>query len=107
MSSTGRVPVRHPAPELPEDAFRSATELEGTPRGGEHTVAYMRLLWDHRRLLSRVALYGFLSSALLAFLIPNRYQSTARVMPPDSSQSGGLAMAAAALSSGAGGLGSV
>ena len=107
MSSTGRAPVRHPAPELPEDAFRSATELEGTSQGGEHTVAYMRLLWDHRRLLSRVALYGFLSSALLAFLIPNRYQSTARLMPPDSNQSGGLAMAAAALSSGAGGLGSM
>jgi len=107
MSSTGRAPVRHPAPELPEDAFRSAAEFEGTPRGGEHTVAYMRLLWEHRRLLARVALYGFLSSALLAFLIPNRYQSTARLMPPDSNQSGGLAMAAAALSNGAGGLGSM
>jgi uncharacterized protein involved in exopolysaccharide biosynthesis len=107
MSSTGRVPVRHSAPELPEDAFRSAAELEGTPRDGEHAVAYMRLLWEHRRLLARVALYGFLSSALLAFLIPNRYQSTARLMPPDSNQSGGLAMAAAALSNGAGGLGSM
>jgi uncharacterized protein involved in exopolysaccharide biosynthesis len=107
MSSTGSAPVRHPAPELPEDAFRSAAEFEGAPRGGQHTVAYMRLLWDHRRLLARVVLYGFLASALLAFLIPNRYQSTARLMPPDSNQSGGLAMAAAALSSGAGGLGSM
>ncbi len=107
MSSTGRAPVRHPAPELPEDAFRSAAEVEGAPRGGEHTVAYMRLLWDHRRLLARVALYGFLSSTLLAFLIPNRYQSTARLMPPDSNQSGGLAMAAAALSGGAGGFGNM
>jgi capsule polysaccharide export protein KpsE/RkpR len=107
MSSTGRAPVRHPAPELPEDAFRSAGELEGTIGGGERGVAYMRLLWDHRRLLARVALYGFLASALLTFLIPNRYQSTARLMPPDSNQSGGLAMAAAALSGGAGGLGSM
>lgn len=107
MSSTGRAPVRHPAPELPEDAYRSASEFDGAPRGNERTVAYMRLLWEHRRLLARVTLYGFLSSALLAFLIPNRYQSTARLMPPDSNQSGGLAMAAAALSSGAGGLGSM
>ena len=107
MSSTGRAPVRHRAPELPEDAFRSASELEGGPRGGEHTVAHMRLLWEHRRLLARVTLYGFLSSAFLAFFIPNRYQSTARLMPPDSNQSGGLAMAAAALSSGTGGLGSM
>ena len=107
MSSTGRAPVRHPAPELPEDAFRSASEFEGAPRGSEYTVAYMRLLWEHRRLLARVTLYGFLSSALLTFFIPNRYQSTARLMPPDSNQSGGLAMAAAALSSGTGGLGSM
>lgn len=82
-------PVRHPTPELPEDAFHSAAELVGTPQGGEHLLSYMRILWEHRRLLARVVLYGFLSSALLAFLIPNRYQSTARVMPPDSNQSGG------------------
>jgi uncharacterized protein involved in exopolysaccharide biosynthesis len=107
MSSTGRAPVRHPAPELPEDAFRSAADLEGMPRGGEYTVAYMRILWEQRRLFARVALYGFLAGALLAFLIPNRYQSTARLMPPDSNQSGGLAMAAAALSNGPGGLGSM
>jgi len=107
MSSMGRAPVRHPAPELPEDALRSTTELEGTPQGGEHMLAYMRLLWEHRRMLARVALYGLLSSAVLAFLIPNRYQSTARIMPPDSNQSGGLAMAAAALSGGAGGFGSI
>jgi capsule polysaccharide export protein KpsE/RkpR len=107
MSSTGRAPVRHRAPGLPEDTIRSVADLEGTLRGGEHTVAYMRLLWEHRRLLARVALYGFLSSALLAFLLPNRYQSTARLMPPDSNQSGGLAMAAAALSNGAGGLGNM
>jgi capsule polysaccharide export protein KpsE/RkpR len=42
---------------------------------------------------------------LIASLIPNRYKSTARLMPPDNSQSGGLAMAAAALSGGAGSLG--
>ena len=103
MSSTGRAPVRRSSAELPEDTLRSAADLEGMPRGGVHTVAYMRLLWEQRRLLTRVALYGFLASALLAFLIPNRYQSTARLMPPDSNQSGGLAMAAAALSNGAGG----
>ena len=63
MSSMGRAPVRHPAPELPEDALRSTTELEGTPQGGEHMLAYMRLLWEHRRMLARVTLYGVLSSA--------------------------------------------
>jgi uncharacterized protein involved in exopolysaccharide biosynthesis len=54
-------------------------------------------------MLLRAVLYGLLASALLAFLIPSRYESTARLMPPDNSQSSGLAMAAAALSGGAGG----
>lgn len=107
MSSTGSAPVRQPAPVLPEDNFSITPRPEGTRQGGEQAVAHLRLFWEHRRLLARVALYGFLSSAILAFLIPNRYQSTARLMPPDSNQSGGLAMAAAALSSGAGGLGSM
>jgi len=44
---------------------------------------------------------------LIAFLIPTRYESTARLMPPDNNQSGGLAMAAAALSGSAGGLGGI
>jgi capsule polysaccharide export protein KpsE/RkpR len=58
-------------------------------------------------VLARVALYGLLTSTILAFLIPVRFESTARLMPPDSSQSGGLAMAAAALSGGAGGFGGI
>ena len=107
MSSTGSAPVRHPAPELPENAFRSAAESEGMARGGEHMLANVRLLWEHRQVLARVALYGFLASTILAFVIPMRFESTARLMPPDNNQSGGLAMAVAALSGGAGGLGSI
>jgi len=54
-------------------------------------------------MLLQAVLYGLLASTLLAFLIPTRYESTARLMPPDNTQSSGLAMAAAALSGGAGG----
>jgi capsule polysaccharide export protein KpsE/RkpR len=57
--------------------------------------------------MARAVFYGFLASLLLAFLIPVRFESTAQLMPPDSSQSGGLAMAAAAISGGAGGLGGI
>src|SRR6266852_2235940 len=67
----------------------------------------MRLLWENRRFVTRVVIYGLLASTLMGFLIPTRYRSTTRLMPPDSSQSGGLAMAAAALSGGAGSLGGV
>jgi len=68
----------------------------------------LRLLWEHRQLLVRAILCGFVAGTLVAFLIPTRYQSTARLMPPDSNQGGGLAVAAAALSGSAGGgLGSI
>jgi uncharacterized protein involved in exopolysaccharide biosynthesis len=107
MNYTGSAPARQPVPELPEHDLPVAPGPEETPQDSGHLVAYLRLLWEHRRLLARVALCGFLASMLLAFLIPMRFESTARLMPPDSSQSGGLAMAAAALSGGAGSLGGI
>jgi uncharacterized protein involved in exopolysaccharide biosynthesis len=107
MSFTSSAPVRQPAPELPDHVYPTASGPDQAPQMGENTIVYLRLLWENRRLLARVAFYGFLASVLIALLIPNRYQSTARLMPPDNIQSGGLAMAAAALTSGAGGLGTM
>jgi uncharacterized protein involved in exopolysaccharide biosynthesis len=106
MNYTGSAPARQPVPELPEhELFPS--EPEKASQGPGNSVAHLRLLWEHRRLLARVVLYGLLASTLIAFLIPPRYESVARLMPPDSNQSGGLAMAAAALSGSAGGMGSI
>ncbi len=69
-------------------------------------LIYFQLLWAHRRFLSRLALYALIASVIIAFLIPARYQSTARLMPPDSNQSSGLAAVAAAVS-GNGSLGGI
>ena len=51
MNYTGSAPVRQPVPELPEG------NLPGTPappertlKGGK-TLAYLKVLWDHRGLL--------------------------------------------------------
>jgi len=107
MNYTGSAPVRQPEPELPELVQPAGSGPERTPQGGEHTIASLRLLWGHRRLLARVVIYGLFASLLIVLLIPNRYQSTARLMPPDNNQSGGLAMAAAALTSSAGDLGNM
>lgn len=107
MNFTASAPVRQPVPEVPEHDLPVAPETAETRQAIGNSVAYLRLLWEHRQLLARVVLYGLLASALIAFLIPTRYESTARLMPPDSSQSGGLAMAAAALSGSAGGLGGI
>ena len=52
-------------------------------------------------MLARVLIYALLASTAIAFLIPARYKSTARLMPPDnqSSSSNLGAMVAAATSS--------
>jgi uncharacterized protein involved in exopolysaccharide biosynthesis len=107
VTFSGSAPVRQPVPELPEQAVPFPPVPEETPEAGEGAVEYLQLLWEHRRVLARAVLYGLLVSALLAFLIPARYESTGRLMPPDSNQSGGLAMAAATLSGGPAGLGGI
>jgi capsule polysaccharide export protein KpsE/RkpR len=92
---------RQTVPELPESEFRGgmAPPEKGDPR--HDTVARWRLLWDHRRLLFRVAVYAALASSLLSLLIPTKYESTTRLMPPDNGGSSGLASALAAISGGA------
>src|SRR5271166_1192775 len=63
------------------------------------------LLWERRRFLARALVWGLAVSAVVAFLIPKRYESTTRLMPPDGKSSSGLAMLAAM--AGKGGLGSL
>jgi uncharacterized protein involved in exopolysaccharide biosynthesis len=67
------------------------------------------LLWDRRRLLLRVAGIALVLSAATAFLIPKRYESVARLMPPEQSSSGAamLAMLAGHSLGGLGGLGNL
>lgn len=55
------------------------------------------LLWNARSFLFRVVIYAFLASTVLALVIPVRFQSTTRLMPPDSlsPSASGLGMMAA------------
>lgn len=50
----------------------------------ERTYARLGLLWERRRFLGKMLLYGFCISLLIAFLLPAEYESTAQLMPPDS-----------------------
>jgi len=62
-------------------------------------LAYVRLLWEKRRLLSRVAAWALGVSAVVAFLIPNQYESSISIMPPDAMNSSGTMLAALATKS--------
>ncbi|HXM94425.1 MAG TPA: Wzz/FepE/Etk N-terminal domain-containing protein [Candidatus Dormibacteraeota bacterium] len=107
MNYSSGAPARQPVPELPETDYPVTPLLEQTEDRSDRTLNSLRLLWDHRRILLRVAVYALLASTLVAFVIPSRYESVARLMPPDNQSGSGLAMAAAAMSGAAGGLGGI
>src|ERR1700746_3396480 len=103
MNYAGSAPVRQP--ELPERDTAAVPNVHEVRSEGAGSVLYMRLLWKERRLLARIALYAFLVSIVMALLIPVRFESTARLMPPDNQSASGLATAVAAMSGGSGGSG--
>ena len=59
------------------------------------TIARLDLLWECRDLLFRWAAIGLVVSAIIAFLIPSRYTSTTRLMPPDQTGQGMASMISA------------
>lgn len=89
----------------PENGNRHLAQMDKPGQAAtDETAAMLRLLWESRRFLARVTAIGLVISTAIAFWIPNRYQSVARLMPPDNQSSSALAMAAATLSGGLGGL---
>jgi capsule polysaccharide export protein KpsE/RkpR len=59
-------------------------------------VVNASVLLSHRRLLARVMCIALLANIAIAFLIPKHYESTARIMPPETSGSGTALLAALA-----------
>jgi capsule polysaccharide export protein KpsE/RkpR len=66
------------------------------PASPANWVVNATVLWDHRHTLTRVAVIAFIASLVIACVIPKRYESTARIMPPDNSGSGAAMFAALA-----------
>jgi uncharacterized protein involved in exopolysaccharide biosynthesis len=77
------------------------TQVESMP---EHAAAtpwfqwVLPLLWKNRRFVIRTICAGILLSVALAFVIPKKYQSTVRIMPPDPKTQASYTMLASALS---------
>ena len=93
---------------LPRSAM-SETPEEGTALGDPRstTVGNLRILWAKRRYLVKAFSVGLAAGLLAAFLIPSRYKSTARLMPPDSQANSSLGMLAALTAKTGSGMGAV
>ena len=89
---------------VPEELVIEAIDDEALREARERTAMRVRLLWNNRRFLIRATVTGLVIATAIAFLVPNRYQSTAQLMPPDQSMSSGTAMLAALSSRVGGGL---
>jgi uncharacterized protein involved in exopolysaccharide biosynthesis len=68
-----------------------ATNRQTSKEKLAHRIATLELLYRRRRFLLRAVVLGAAIFTTIAFLIPRRYQSTARIMPPDNSAAAGLA----------------
>jgi len=94
------LPVIESQPELQPEPKVVNGYGQPIPSPGTTAVERLRLLWEHRGPLLRYAVRGLLLSALIAFLIPARYESVARLMPPETQSSSATAMLAALSSRG-------
>jgi len=70
-------------------------------------IARARRLWTRRKMLGKFIAWGAVVSVLIAIVIPTRYASTTRLMPPDPPQGQGMAIAAALSGRLGGGIGAL
>lgn len=87
--ATREITNRKPQPYTQLDLEPELISLpEEDGRSGGHSVDKLRTLWERRASLYRWTLIGFVASTVIAFLIPARYTTTTRLMPPDQAGQG-------------------
>ena len=79
-----------------ESASLQSSRFTANDETAPNWVANLSLLWDRRLVLVRGAGIALVVSLLIAFVIPKRYESTARIMPPESSGASAAMFAALA-----------
>ena len=88
--------------EMPTDAD---SQVQRPNR--EEWIGMLRLLWNGRPFLIRAIAVGFFLSATLAFVIPKRYTTSTRLMPPDPQSTSSMMMLAGMAEKAGNGLGSM
>jgi capsule polysaccharide export protein KpsE/RkpR len=82
-----------PVSEVLLDRQDEATGQSAEPL--QASLVVVRLLWDQRVFLLQWSVRGLLIATILAILVPNRYTSTTRLMPPENPGGSSLAMLSA------------
>lgn len=85
----------------------ASEENFGAGEAPSKVLSTLRNLWAERGFVGKAMLGGLAAGALAALLIPSRYQSTARLMPPDSQANASLGMLAALTAKSGSGMGAV
>jgi capsule polysaccharide export protein KpsE/RkpR len=91
-SATKAVPEVLGEVEIEELLARRLQQDQQENRGKR--IARIGRLWESRRLLFRFTAWGCVLGIVVAFLIPSKFESTTRLMPPDAPQGQGIAMLA-------------
>jgi len=95
LSATGRVPAQETLTDERQNRLPDSAHLIEPASEQQSVLPYLKLFWEHRRFLLRTAICAMVASTLAAFLIPAKYESVTRLMPPESQSSAGLNMLAA------------
>jgi capsule polysaccharide export protein KpsE/RkpR len=75
--------------ELPDEQQQSSAS-----DNSDLVLSIVKLVWSRRWFLLRASFAGLVLGTLIAFLVPKRYQSTTRLMPPDAQMTSSLGIAA-------------
>jgi uncharacterized protein involved in exopolysaccharide biosynthesis len=81
-------------PQLEEELRLGASPHPVRQTSSEGSLNHLRLLWAGRRFILRFAICGALLSVVVALLLPVKFESSTKLMPPEN-KSGGVAMVAA------------
>lgn len=86
----------HEMDAITEVGFPSAHEVTEPKRDhlGGGIAGSLSLMWEHRPALTRVGLWALVLSTAVALLIPDQYESSVRIMPPDSTNNVGAVLGA-------------
>ena len=98
MESLRQDAVIHEIDPVTEIEFPShQVAVENTQDQPPSDILYvLHLLWENRRMLYRVAAWALVLSIIVVFLIPNQYESSISIMPPDPMSGSGAMLAALA-----------